>query len=108
MTLKQWLLTIEKLRALSVSFFHLFTFVSSRLHVAVSHGKHRCSRLHQKLAHLHIVAGGSAVKRCPNVKIQEVKESEQEQKLFLRFTKQTLQTNETFKLTIHHCQQRLH
>lgn len=78
MKLNQLLQTIEKLRALSVALFHLFTFVSSRLHVAVSHGKHRCSRLHQKLAHLYIVAGGSAVKRRPNVKNQKVQDSEQE------------------------------
>lgn len=78
MKLNQLLQTVEKLRALSVALFHLFTFVSSRLHVAVSHGKHRCSRLHQKLAHLHVVAGGGAVKRRPNVKVQKVQESEQE------------------------------
>lgn len=102
MKINQSLLTIEKLRALSVAFFHLFTFVSSRLHVAVSHGKHGCSRLHQKLANLHIVAGGSAVKRCPVVKIQKAKDSAQEQKLFMRFT------HRNGKLTIHHCQQHLH
>lgn len=100
MTLEQLLQTVEELRALGVALFHLFTFVSSRLHVAVSHGKHGCSRLHQKLAHLHIVAGGSAVKRCPNVKIQKVQESEQEQKLFVRLTHG--------EPTIRHCQQRLH
>lgn len=58
-------LTIEELRALSVALLHLFTFISSCLHVTVSHRKHGCSRFHQELAHLHIVAGRSAVKRCP-------------------------------------------
>lgn len=67
MTSNQCLLTIEELGALGVAFFHLFAFVSSRLHVAVGHGEHRCPRLHQELAHLHVVAGRSAVKRRPGV-----------------------------------------
>lgn len=58
-------LTIEKLRTLGISFLHLFTFISGGLHVAVSHSKHCCSGLHQEFAHLHIVAGRSAVKRRP-------------------------------------------
>lgn len=82
MKLSQFLLTIEELRALSVAFFHLFTFVSSRLHVAVCHGKHRRSGLHEELAHLHVVAGRSTVKRRPKVKIQKVNPNELERKGF--------------------------
>lgn len=67
MKLNQPLLTIEELRALGVAFFHLFALVGSRLHVAVRHGEHRRPRLHQELAHLHVVAGRGAVKRCPDV-----------------------------------------
>lgn len=58
-------LTIEELRALAVAFLHLFAFISGCLHVAVSHGEHRGSRLHEELAHLHVVAGSSAVERRP-------------------------------------------
>lgn len=63
--IKPLLLTIEELRALGVALLHFFTFISSRLHVAVSHREHCSTRLHQELAHLHIIAGCSTVKRCP-------------------------------------------
>lgn len=59
------LLTIEELGALGVALLHLFTFISRRLHVTVSHSKHCSTRLHQELAHLHIVTRGSTVERCP-------------------------------------------
>lgn len=62
---KRCALTVEELRALAVAFFHLFAFVGSCLHVAVSHGEHRGSGLHEELAHLHIVAGSGAVERRP-------------------------------------------
>lgn len=58
-------LTIKELRALGVALLHLFTFISCCLHVAVSHSEHGCTGLHQELAHLHIVAGCSTVKRGP-------------------------------------------
>ena len=58
-------LTIEELGALGVALLHLFTFISCRLHVAVSHSEHCGPGLHQELAHLNVVAGCSTVKRCP-------------------------------------------
>lgn len=73
-------LTIEELRALGIALLHLFTFISCCLHVAVSHSKHCCTRLHQELAHLHIVAGCSTVKRCPMLRGWVRKEKEEEER----------------------------
>lgn len=58
-------LTIQELGALGVALLHLLALVSSRLHVAVGHGKHGRPRLHQELAHLHVIAGGCTVQRGP-------------------------------------------
>lgn len=58
-------LTIEELGALGVAILHLFTFVSSRLHVAVGGSEHGCSRLHQEFTHLDVVTGGGTVEGSP-------------------------------------------
>lgn len=58
-------LTIQELGALRVAFLHLLALVRSRLHVAVGHGKHGCPRLHQELAHLHVIAGCCTVQGGP-------------------------------------------
>lgn len=58
-------LTIQKLGALDVAFFHFFTLVCCRLHVTNGTGKDGCARLHQQLAEMNAVTGGGAVKRRP-------------------------------------------
>lgn len=58
-------LTIQELGALRVAFLHLLALVGGRLHVTVGHGKDSCSRLHQELAHLHVIAGCCTVQRGP-------------------------------------------
>lgn len=58
-------LTIQELGALRVAFLHLLALVRSRLHVAVGHGKDGCPRLHQELAHLHVIAGCCTVQGGP-------------------------------------------
>lgn len=58
-------LTIQELGALRVAFLHLLALVRGRLHVAVGHGKDGRPRLHQELAHLHVVAGCCTVQRGP-------------------------------------------
>lgn len=58
-------LTVQELGALRVAFLHLLALVRGRLHVTVGHGKDSCPRLHQELAHLHIIAGCCTVQRGP-------------------------------------------
>lgn len=58
-------LTVQELGALRVAFLHLLALVRGRLHVAVGHGKDSCPRLHQELAHLHVIAGCCTVQRGP-------------------------------------------
>lgn len=61
------LLTIEKLRALGITFLHLFTLVCCCLHVAVGHGIHSSSRFHQEFTHLHIITRSGTVQGSPKV-----------------------------------------
>lgn len=64
--------TVEELRALGVALLHLFTLIRSRLHVAVRGSKHGRSRLHEELAHLHVIAGGGTVQRSPGTQTHTV------------------------------------
>jgi len=58
-------LTIEELRALGIAILHLFTLVSSCLHVTICSGINSCPRLHQELTDLNVVAGSSTMKGGP-------------------------------------------
>lgn len=60
--------TIQKLRTLDVSLFHLFTLICSSLNVTDGGSKDSGSTFHQLLAEVDTVARGSTMQRCPRTR----------------------------------------
>lgn len=93
--------TIEELGTLGVAVLHLFTFVRSRLHVAVSGGEHRRPRLYKELTQLNVVAGGSTMQGGPT-------EGTREGLNWSGTQSASMNANSCTGFTSHHCQQRWH